>query len=190
MDVRIEELTQENLRDLDQLFCSDPSSIRCRCMWFIKPVMLYHQDGPCGNWADFTAMARESAVPLGLIAYYGGRPSGWCAIGPRSRYSRALKTPTYYGRDPAEDDDVWLVPCVFIRGDARGLGLSKALVAKAMDFARSYGATAVEAFPYAGAKRRSKDTQIGFESVFSANGFREVSRPSEARIIMRAVFQN
>lgn len=187
MDIQIEKLTQENLADLDQLFSSNPSSSGCRCMWFIKPVKQYHHDGTDGNWADFTAMAQASALPLGLIAYHDGQPRGWCAVGPRSRYSRVLKTPTYHGRNPAEDEDIWLVPCVFTKDDARGLGLSRALVARAMELARSHGAKAVEAFPYVGTKRRSKDTQVGFEPVFSAIGFREVSRPSESRIVMRAM---
>jgi GNAT superfamily N-acetyltransferase len=155
-------------------------------MWFIKPVKQYHDDGPDGNWADFKALVSASAVPLGLIAYYDGHPCGWCAAGPRSRYVRAIKTPTYYGRNPAEDEVIWLVPCVFIREDARGLGLCTALVVKAMEFAKSQGAKAIEAFPYAGSKKRSRDTQVGFESVFAAIGFLEVSHPSESRIVMRA----
>jgi GNAT superfamily N-acetyltransferase len=178
-------LTADRLADFDALFSGDSSSSLCRCMWFIKPVRQYQADGAGGNWQDFQALAGSSTTPLGLLAYDGGTPVGWCATGPRSRFFRAIRTPTYKGRDPSEDEDVWLVPCVFIVAPAQGMGLGRRLVGAAVNLAIEHGARAIEAFPYAGNRRRSVDTQVGFESNFAANGFREVRRPSDQRVIMR-----
>jgi GNAT superfamily N-acetyltransferase len=110
---------------------------------------------------------------------------GWCAVGPRSRYRRALKTPTYIGRDPSEDDSVWLVPCFFVRQDARRAGLVEMLLQAAVGLAKEHGARAIEGFPFTGEKRRSSDTQVGFESVFSACRFVAIRTPSPSRVIMR-----
>lgn len=178
-------LTTARLADFDALFSGDPSTHLCRCMWFIKPVKKYHEDGPDGNKAEFEALARDSTLPLGLLAYDDKTPVGWCATGPRSRYFRAIRTPTYAGRDEHEDDDVWLVPCMFVRPEARGGDLGRTLVAAAVELAAASGARAIEAFPYAGTKRRSSDVQVGFESVYSANGFVVLRRPSDHRLVMR-----
>ena len=88
-------------------------------MWFIIPVKEYHAAGSEGNRASFSDLIVSSDNPVGLLAKLDDQPVGWCAVGPRSRYVRAIKTPTYKGRDPAEDDDVWLVPCVFVRDESR-----------------------------------------------------------------------
>lgn len=181
-------LTADRLTDFDALFSGDPSSALCRCMWFIKPVRQYHADGAAGNWGDFQALAWSSTIPLGLLAYDAGIPVGWCATGPRSRYVRAIRTPTYRGRDPREDEEVWLLPCIFVATSARGTGLGRRLISAAVELALKHGATAIEAFPYVGSRRRSVDTQVGFESNFVSNGFHESRRSSGQRIVMRRDF--
>jgi GNAT superfamily N-acetyltransferase len=188
MTVSISPLTRERLADLEKLFTCADASNHCRCMWFIKPVSQFHQDGAQGNWSDLKKLSNTSELPLGLIAYHSAVAIGWCAVGPRSRYARAIKTPTYKGRDPNEDGDVWLIPCLFTRPDWRGTGLSRMLVGEALNVAKAHNATAVEAFPYAGNTRRGKDTQVGFEPLFESHGFKTIRRPSESRIIMRVAF--
>ncbi len=189
MTFTIEALTVDHLAHLNMLFSSDAAAHLCRCMWFIKPVRQYHADGAEGNWEDFQALARESETTLGLIAYDQDIPVGWCATGPRSRFFRAIRTPTYNGRDPSEDNEVWLVPCVFILPSARGRGLGQRLIRAAVEHAAAHGAKAIEAFPYIGSKRRSVDIQVGFQANFVANGFRESRRPSDQRIVMRKDLQ-
>jgi hypothetical protein len=82
-------------------------------MWYMMRVTDFHAAGRDGNRAAFIDHSRTSASPMGVIAFDGSEPVGWCGVGPRARYERALKTPTLKGRDPAEDDDVWLVTCFF-----------------------------------------------------------------------------
>jgi GNAT superfamily N-acetyltransferase len=98
---------------------------------------------------------------------------------------RAIKTPTYHGRDPAEDGSVWLLPCLFVRSDARASGIGGELIKAAVALASEHGARAVEAFPLVGSKRHSRDTQVGFEPVFSSCGFEVIARPSSSRVLMR-----
>jgi hypothetical protein len=188
MPLDIRPADASSIPDLAALFSSDKATAGCWCMWFIIPVKAYHAAGSTGNRAAFSALAAASPQPMGLIAYRDDTPVGWCAIGPRSRYARAIKTPTYAGRDPAEDDGVWLIPCLFLRKEARKAGHSEALVRAATRLARDHGATAVDCFPLSGPQRRSYDTQVGFESVFARCGFSPLRRPSDARVVMRLQF--
>lgn len=68
-------------------------------MWFVSRVADYHAAGDAGNKAAFAGLLDTSEVPVGLLAYSDdGDPIGWCAAGPRSRYSRAVKAPNGGGR--------------------------------------------------------------------------------------------
>jgi GNAT superfamily N-acetyltransferase len=183
MEIRL--LDDETMAGLDQLFGSDRLTMGCWCMWFIVPVKGFHASGGAGNRESFLRLAAESEHPLGLVAYRDEEPVGWCAVGPRSRYARGIRTPTYAGRDASEDDAVWLVPCLYLRADARHSGLAKRMVDCAVNVARERSASAIEAFPLSGKKRHNRDTQVGFESVFAACGFAVIGRPTPSRTLMR-----
>ena len=183
MDVR--PLTSKNFSDLEQLFASEKSAKSCWCMWFIIAVKEYHQGGAAANEAKFKALAKSSAHPMGLIAYRDGEPVGWAAAGPRSRYARAVKTPTMKAIDQSENDDVWLVPCFFIRPDMRGQKITRALLEGAVKLARKSKASAIEGFPTAGSKLGSADRQVATEHLFETCGFNAISRPSSNRVVMR-----
>lgn len=180
-------LTTARLADLDALFASDPAADRCWCMWFIIPVKAFHEAGREGNRAALAHLAATDPLPIGLIAYDAGRPVGWCAVGPRQRFVRAMAAPTLKQRDRSEDDAVWLVPCFFIRPEVRGSGVATALLTAAVEHARRSGASAIEGFPLSGDKRRSggSDFQTGVEPLFAECGFQPLSRPSENRVVMR-----
>ena len=188
MSLKISAVTSNTLDDLGSLLCTDKAAGGCWCMWFIIPVKEYHAAGSEGNRASFSDLIVSSDNPVGLLAKLDDQPVGWCAVGPRSRYVRAIKTPTYKGRDPAEDDDVWLVPCMFVRDESRRSGISEELLDSAVRLAKERGAAAIEGFPYSGSKRRSKETQVGFESVFSKCGFETIRTPSSSRVVVRLEF--
>ena len=177
-------LGPDRIADLETLFGSDPIVNGCWCMWHIVRVADFHAAGRDGNRAKFEELLAESPEPLGLVAYEDGEPVGWCAAGPRSRFTRALATPTLRGRDREEDDAVWLVPCFFVKETARRRGVTSALLEAAVSMAKSAGATAIEGFPDAAGKRVERGAR-GNEAAFASCGFVSVTRPSEARVIMR-----
>jgi GNAT superfamily N-acetyltransferase len=72
---------------------------------------------------------------------------GWCAVGPRSRFVHALRVPSFKGRDPSEDESVWLVSCFNVHRDHRSEGVSRAPLLGAADLAKKHGAKAIEGFP-------------------------------------------
>ena len=174
------------LPTLDALFATHQSAEACWCMWFLIPVKQFHANGVEGNKAAFTDLAQASREPMGVLALEGDQAVGWCAVGPRSRFTRGVRTPTYAGRNAAEDDDVWLVPCFFTRPDRRRSGITTGLLEAATDLAGRHGACAVEGFPFAADGPHSgSDRQVHDESVFTALGFTVVRRPSPNRVVVR-----
>ena len=180
-------MTSDRLDDFDRLLRSHGDSTGCWCMWFIRPVTEYHAAGDAGNRSAFSELVATDPVPMGHLAFDGDDPAGWCASGPRRRYTRILKALTLRGRDKAEDESVWLVPCFLIAPEARGRGVATALLGHAVESARNDGATAIEGFPLAGSRRRSggADFMTGTETLFASCGFEPVRRPSDNRVVMR-----
>jgi GNAT superfamily N-acetyltransferase len=173
------------LEDLRTLFQQTKATTGCWCMWFIIPVKDYHAGRGAQNEHLFTELVRNSEVPMGLVAYLDGTPAGWIASGPRSRYCRALKTPTLQGSDSREDENVWLVSCFFVAREHRRKGVAGQLLKEAVSMAQKLGAKAIEGFPTQGARIASTDSQVGTEHLFASQGFEALRRPSTNRVIMR-----
>lgn len=157
-------------------------------MWFINPseeVRKGRRDG--GNRRAFEALADHVNPPLGLIAYEGDVPIGWVATGPRSRYPRAIgpRATILKDRDPAEDHDVWLLPCFFVRVGYRRRGVTAALVAAAVEAATARGAKAVEGFPISDSSPKAQNDYVGKQRRFAECGFVCIAEPSPRRVVMR-----
>jgi GNAT superfamily N-acetyltransferase len=172
--------------DLSKLFASDPSASGCWCMWFITSVKEYHAAGAAANRQKFEALALESKEPLGLVAYRQGQPIAWCAVGPKERFARAVRTPTLKAASAGPAEIAWFVPCFFVRSDHRRTGVTRALLKRAVELAFEHGAELIEGFPFSGNRpRASGDRQVGTEEVFASVGFAPVRRPSESRVVMQ-----
>jgi GNAT superfamily N-acetyltransferase len=186
--VEIHPLTSNRLDDLADLFMTGPATRGCWCMWFIdSPSNVRAGWNHGGNRRAFEALATTTDPALGLLAYEGHIPIGWLATGPRSRYPRAIgpRTKILKDRDPAEDDEVWLLPCFFVRVGYRRSGVTAALIAAAVEQARACGARAVEGFPIADAYPKSPDDYVGKQRRFAECGFTCVAEPSPRRVVMR-----
>jgi GNAT superfamily N-acetyltransferase len=130
----------------------------------------------------------------GLVAYWDGEAAGWCAVEPRTAYPRLLRMRVpWSGRDEDKTDDgVWAVTCFVVRRAYRRRGIASALARAAVGFARERGARAIEGYPRV---TRPEDEAgaaylyVGSWNLFAAAGFREVSRPTSRRVVMRVDFQ-
>ena len=185
--VTIEPVTEARLSDLADLFGTNNATKGCWCTWPLIPRPECRQGwNNGGNRRRFEAFAARARPPAGLLAMMDGRAVGWCATGPRSRYPTTIgpRTKILAGRDPREDDDVWLVPCFFVRVGYRRAGITYALLREAVSMAEQAGATAIEGFPIAGAER-GVDRYLGREVVFERCGFECIARPSPRRAVMR-----
>lgn len=185
--IEVRPATAGRYGDVEELFRTNGTTKGCWCMFFVVPNKEFSAGWGAGNHEKFGELVGAADPPAGLLAYRAGEPVGWCAIGPRSRYGRALRSKVLQGRATAEDDSVWLLPCFFVRRDARRSGVTRELIAGAVELARGSGASAVEAFPLASTEGRAPagDAFIGTEAMFAACGFEEVSRPTPRRVLMR-----
>ena len=132
----------------------------------------------------------ESDTTSGLVAYVEGEPVAWCALEPRTAYPGLLVTRTAWaGRaEDKSDAGVWAVTCFIVKTEHRWQGITYALASAAVEFARARGAHAVEG--YAMINQPGHDItwgelHVGSRNAFLAAGFREVSRPSKRRVVMR-----
>ncbi len=96
------------------------------------------------------------------------------------KVARAVRSPL-----SGEDDDVWLLPCFFVRVGYRRRGVTAALVAAAVEAAKAHGAKAVEGFPIADAYPKDQDDYVGKQRRFAECGFVCVAEPSPRRVVMR-----
>ena len=126
--------------------------------------------------------------PPGVLAYDGDEVVGWAAIHPRADTSFARNR-----RIPQVDDrDVWSLWCVRVRPGHRGQGIAHELVRGAVEFARSSGAPAVEAYPVdnKGQKVDLTMAYVGTRALFERAGFSKVSDTDSVlngfpRVLMR-----
>jgi GNAT superfamily N-acetyltransferase len=184
----------------NQASCDDLKAVlgtrgaSCQCQWF-KIRDCEWRSVPASERArrlrEQTRCGQPGApATSGLVAYLDGEPAGWCAVEPRAAYPRLLRARIpWSGRDEdCHDASVWAVTCFVTRAGFRRRGVSRALAAAAVSFARERGARAVEGYPVAtepGQERNQGELYVGSRIIFADAGFTEVSRPTPRRAVMR-----
>jgi GNAT superfamily N-acetyltransferase len=129
-----------------------------------------------------------------MVAYLDGEPVGWVAVEPRANYRRLRGSSVpWAGRSEDPDDpNVWAIVCYAVRAGYRRQGLTRPLTKAAVEFARMHGAKAVEGYPMVpkpGQDVSWGEMNVGSRNTFLAAGFREVSRPTARRVVMRLDFE-
>jgi GNAT superfamily N-acetyltransferase len=126
--------------------------------------------------------------PIGVLAYDGDEVVGWAAVARRAdtTFARNRKIPH------VDDVDVWSVWCIRVRPGFRGRGASHALLAGAVEFARSRGAQAIEGYPVDNGGRKVDLTMayVGTKALFAKAGFRKAADTTSVisgfpRVLMR-----
>jgi GNAT superfamily N-acetyltransferase len=129
--------------------------------------------------AMFAALADDNA-PVGVLAYRGGEPVGWCAVAPRAHYA-ALER--FQALPRIDDKPVWSVVCFFVDSGERRQGLTLGLLKAAVTYAGSLGAKIVEGYPVEPGAQLY--TYMGAPQVFRRAGFRDVTPEGAPRLVMR-----
>jgi GNAT superfamily N-acetyltransferase len=105
-------------------------------------------------------------TPVGVLAFAGKAPVGWCSIAPRETYLRLARSRTM---PRMTDAPTWTVLCFFVPRDRRGTGVTAALLAGALRYAKAKGAQEIEGYPYDTAGITS--THRGRSELFAGAGF-------------------
>ena len=188
--------------DLQAIFGTADYPAKCNCQHF--------KTRDC-DWAAQSILERRESLreqtrcddpsartTTGLVAYLAGErpegePVGWVAVEPRTAYPRLARARTVWSgrQEDKADDSVWAVTCFVTRKGYRRRGVTYALAAATVDYARGNGARALEAYPMItqpGKEITWGELYIGSRQIFAEAGFTEVSRPSPRRVVMRVDF--
>ena len=144
MKIETQELTPALWPALERLFGKNGACAGCWCMWWrlgrgerlslaVAPEMKRRQKQ--------LVLAGKSR---GVLAFVEGEPVGWCAYSRRTELSR-LDRSRSFACDDAEQ--VWSVPCFFIKAGFRGRGVARALLRHALRSIRAEGGRIAEAYP-------------------------------------------
>lgn len=188
---------QASWDDIRAVFGTHGEAAGCACQWF----KFQRRDWRALSRQQRTELQREqtncdhpqASTTSGLVAYLGDTPAGWCAVEPRSQYVRLLSARIpWAGRDESKDDEgVWAVTCFVTRVGFRRRGVGRALAEATVAYAKERGATAVEGYPIVVEPDQEftwGELFVGSWTMFAAAGYREVSRPTARRAVMRVDF--
>ncbi|APE19644.1 MULTISPECIES: GNAT family N-acetyltransferase [Streptomyces] len=164
-----------------------PGATVCWCLSYRIPSKVNNAlRGP--DRGEYVAGLCRADVPPGVLAYDGDEPVGWAAVAPRSdtAFAHSRKIPH------VDDLPVWSLWCVRVRPGHRKTGISHALIAGAVDFARVHGAPVIEAYPLDNGDARVDLTMAyaGLRKNFERAGFTHAADTTSVlaghpRILMR-----
>jgi GNAT superfamily N-acetyltransferase len=171
-------VTPERLGDLARFSEAHGKFRYCSCMRWRLTSAQYRESTKESRVEALDDLVREG-TPIGVLAYEGDTPIGWCSIAPRETYG-ALER--YKGLPRLDDKPVWSVVCFFVDARARRDGLTLGLLNAAVAYARSLGATIVEGYPVEPGKIY---TYMGSPETFRKAGFEDVTPDGQERRVMR-----
>ena len=173
-------LTPERFQDMELVFGERGVARQCFCMHWRRPDEGYGDDR---DNRDRFADRLSAGRPPGLIGYIDpADPVGWVQVGPRDEFPTLDRSRLF--RRP-DDVDVWSINCFVVRAGRRKRGVGAGLLAAGIDFAKSQGATVLEAYPVDGPRSSSVDYFTGTSSMFDQHGFVELIRRNDTRPIVR-----
>lgn len=184
----IHPLTPDRWDDFVALFETDSICRMCWCVHHRLPAELRREADPKSRKSAMGRIVKKGPAP-GLLAYRGDEAVGWLAIAPRPAtpdWNTGRKASAAERPEHAEDETIWAATCFFVRRDARGEGVTAALLDAGTAYARGHGAKIVEACPMAHEDRRSTTGLfVGPKRVFDRAGFDTVIERKPGRPLMR-----
>lgn len=164
-----------------------PDANVCWCLSYRIPSRLNNElRGPVRG--EYVAELCRGKLPPGVVAHDGDEPVGWAAVAPRSAttFARSRRIPH------VDDLPVWSLWCIRVRPGHRKQGISHALIAGAVAFARANGAPAIEAYPVDNGDARVDLTMAyaGIRKNFERAGFTHAADTTSVlaghpRVLMR-----
>jgi len=155
MTLEIKDLTPKLWPQYEKLFGAKGACGGCWCMsWRIEKGEQWAQVK--GEEAKRRMRALiEKGRAHGVLAFVDGEPVGWCAYGRRPEFARLDRSPSLACDDAQE---VWSLPCFFVKRGHRGQGVASALLAGAMKMMKKRGARLAEGYPAKPPRSGAPDT--------------------------------
>jgi len=183
VSLEIHAVSADRWDDLLTVFGPNGAYSNCWCTWWILTGKVYGEADPQDRRALLETLVLDEEEP-GLLAYRDGNPVGWCAVGPRQRYTRLMSTrsETYRPVDDAVDN--WVVNCFYLPKEHRGQGIATQLLDAAIEYAFAHGAASIDGYPLINTSQGANSLYVGTMSMFERAGFVEIRRVRE-RPLMR-----
>lgn len=185
--LRIEPLTESRMEDFAAVANPNHRQKHCWCLSHRLSAQEIRERGGEDRYEAMCSLAREKIAP-GVIAYLGDQPVGWCSISPQAQIPKLENSKLIR---PVDDLRVWSIICMVVRGGYRRRGVNRQMVLGVLEYAKSLGAPAVEAYPVDPEGRMDLTMAfVGTRKMFEEAGF-EVVGVSDAvasrmpRLIMR-----
>jgi GNAT superfamily N-acetyltransferase len=166
----------------------NPESSVCWCLsWRLRSAENRELRGT--DRADVVKKLCARDIAPGVLAYINDEVVGWAGIAPRSELY-----PIEHSRKIPHVDDlpVWSLWCLRVRPGYRKKGVTAALIAGGVDYARASGAPVVESYPVNNRGERIDQTMafVGTRTMFERAGFVKVADTDSVsggvpRIVMR-----
>lgn len=168
--VVVRPVTDENWPDFVRLFEAKGCPHYCWCTPY-RFAAARNLDS-AGKKRRMRALVNEG-TPIGVLAYDGDVPIGWCSVAPRETYGRLERSRTMPRVTPVATS-TWTILCFFVARSHRSSGVTHALIEGAVAYATLQGAKVVEGYPFDTAGVSS--THRGHSRVFKAAAFEQQGR--------------
>jgi GNAT superfamily N-acetyltransferase len=187
--VRVRSASDIPWADLQLVFATPGDPRTCWCQYFKLPGATFDATEVDELASSLHRQVRRADPSPGLVAYVDDEPAGWVSVEPRVDFPRLLRSRvvTAGSTDARDDPSVWAIPCFVVRPGFRRRGVSRALLAAAVEHARAGGARVVEGYPVDVAERPDVSVATlyhGTRTAFEDAGFVERARPLPARPVM------
>jgi GNAT superfamily N-acetyltransferase len=172
-----------------ELFSAGGDPRWCWCQFWRRAGLSWTNTTADENRASLRALVDAEPAP-GLVAIRDARAIGWVGFGPREAFGRLARSRTL---PQLPGDGVWVVNCFVVARTARRSGVARALLAAAVEYARSHGARIIDGYPVAteGSRIPSASVYTGTVSMFASAGF-TIAAPTTSkastgtpRVVMR-----
>lgn len=185
--IRVKSVDGVAWADVETVFGTRGDASTCWCQWFRMSRREFEQASAPDRERELRVQC-ERTPPPGVVAYLDDEPVGWCAAAPRTEYPVLQRSTVGRATPDATADDVWTVSCFVVRVGFRRRGVAGALLAGAVELARSNGARVVEGFPVDPSARKSTSSAElyhGTVTLFEKAGFEVAARPTPTRAVVR-----
>ena len=138
------ELTPELWPQLEELFGDKGACAGCWCMfWRLEKGESFESIQGAKAKARFKRMVQSGAVH-GILAFVEDEPVGWCAFERRRDLAKLDRAPSLACDDA---DEVWSLPCFFVKNAWRELGVAGVMLRAALAALKKRKAKIAEAYP-------------------------------------------
>ena len=176
-------LTENTWDNFVELFGSRGACGGCWCMAWRLTASQFKEHKGNTNKRLMKKLVKDKEQ-IGIIAYDGKNPIGWCAVAPREKFIRLENSKVLAKID---DEPVWSITCFFISKNYRRIGISTELLKAVIEFCRKKKVRILEGYPAVpyNSNIPAAFAWTGIPSAFEKAGFTEAARRSKSRPIMR-----